>query len=200
MSAEGPPPTRHGYQPHEVVSALQKAIRRRQVDPAMYWAAELDRSGYTAWLWKRLLVIASEDVGAADTHLVATIHALREIHRQMAKKDPEEGRLQVMHATYALATAPKSRAIVMACCWFYTDTHPRLEIPDEALDRHTARGKRMGRAWSHFREHAAHLEHHRPVPEEAEWDERGYAAIEGTAEVVNPPAKVERGQRQLFEE
>ena len=75
--AEGPPPTRHGYEPHEVVSALQKAIRRGQVNAALYWAAEMEQSGYTTWLWKRLLMIASEDVGRADPTLVSTIRDLR---------------------------------------------------------------------------------------------------------------------------
>ena len=173
--ADAPPATRHGYEPLEVISALQKAIRRGQVRPALYWAAEMDASGYTAWLWKRLLVIASEDVGMADPTLVSTIRDLRELHRELAKRDPAEGRLFVMHATYALAVAPKSRAIVMACCALYSDCHERLEIPDEALDRHTHRGKRMGRSWSHFREHAAHLEQHEPTAEEAEFDRLGYA-------------------------
>ena len=126
--ADAPPATRHGYEPLEVISALQKAIRRGQVRPALYWAAEMDASGYTAWLWKRLLVIASEDVGTADPTLVSTIRDLRELHRELAKRDPAEGRLFVMHATYALAVAPKSRAIVMACCALYSDCHERLEI------------------------------------------------------------------------
>jgi replication-associated recombination protein RarA len=118
----------------------------------------------------------------------------------MAKKDPAEGRLQVMHATYLLATANKSRALVMAACWYYTDTHERLEVPDEALDRHTIAGRRRGRGWTHFKDHAARLEKHAPVPEEALWDEKGYAAIEGEADVVNPPAgRPSDGPASLFE-
>ena len=119
----------------------------------------MDASGYTAWLWKRLLVIASEDVGMADPTLVSTSRDLRELHRELAKRDPAEGRLFVMHATYALAVAPKSRAIVMAAARAVLRLPRAAGDPDEALDPHTHRGKRMGRSWSHFREHAAHLEH-----------------------------------------
>jgi replication-associated recombination protein RarA len=198
--SEGPPPTIHGHQPHEVVSALQKAVRRGEMDGAMYWAAELDRSGYGAWMWKRLLVIASEDVGVADPHLIATIRALRELHREIAKKDPTEGRLQVLHAVYLLVRAPKSRALVMAACWYFSDAHPRLDVPDHALDRHTARGRRMGRGWAQFRSEAAHLEHHEPVPEEADWDREGWKVVLGLAEEVNPPAAPQQPQRQLFGE
>src|SRR6185295_9680948 len=117
------PPTRHGYSPWECISAVQKCVRRGDVDGTMYWAAELDWSGYTAWLWKRLLVFAVEDVGPADRELFNTIYNLRQLHKDWAKKDPSEGRLLVMQAAYLLATAPKSRAIVMAACYYYTDTH-----------------------------------------------------------------------------
>ena len=183
-----------------MVSALQKAIRRGQVNAALYWAAEMDMSGYTAWLWKRLLVIASEDVGMADPKLVSTIRDLRELHREMSKRDPAEGRLFVLHATYALAAAPKSRAIVMAACALYSDCHPRLDVPDEALDRHTLRGRKMGRSWSHFRDFAAVLDRHEPTPEEEHWDRLGYDVIEGRAEVVNPPVpRLDDDAPQLFD-
>ena len=75
----------------------------------------------------------------------------------------------------------------MAACAVYSDCHPRLGVPDEALDRHTIRGRRCGRGWPHFRRHAAHLERHEPTPEEEYWDRLGYDVIEGRAEVVNPP-------------
>src|SRR4051794_35659972 len=55
------PPTSRGYDAREVVSALQKSIRRSDPDAALYWGVELARSGYGAWLWKRLRIIAVED-------------------------------------------------------------------------------------------------------------------------------------------
>jgi len=193
------PPTRHGYSPWEVISAMQKTVRRGDVDGTMYWAAELDASGYTAWMWKRMLVFASEDIGPAEPpEFFTAIWNLRQLHKEMSRRDPSEGRLQVLHAAYLLATAKKSRAIVMACCYYYTDTHPHLEIPDEALDRHTQRGRRMGRGWEHFQEEGDHLENHTPMPEEAEWERAGYAAILREAPEINPP--VMRPERNATEE
>ncbi len=45
------------------------------MDDACYWAAEL-MEDYPAYLWRRLKVIMSEDIGIAEPNLPATIHAL----------------------------------------------------------------------------------------------------------------------------
>jgi replication-associated recombination protein RarA len=153
------PPTQNGYDTNEVVSALQKAVRRSNPDAAIYWAVELTRSGYGAWCWKRLRTIASEDIGPAAPGLAADIRALYENWKQEQKsedKDNKAGVLYLIHACMALCLAPKNRAVDWAA-WAY-DRMPRLEIPDEALDQHTMRGKRMGRGSEHFIEEASKLE------------------------------------------
>jgi replication-associated recombination protein RarA len=71
-----PPPTCRGYRQDEVVSCLQKAIRRGLEDDALFWAVELDESGWGEYAWSRLVVICSEDVGLADPHMPSTIAAL----------------------------------------------------------------------------------------------------------------------------
>lgn len=149
------PDTLRGYQPHEVVSAMQKAIRRSQVKEANYWAVELHNSGYTAWLWKRLDEILSEDIGPADRYLPAQIAALRDTCMGLAKKGG--GNLQVVHAVTLMATAKKSRLVCRIAISENSDHHERYEIPDEALDRHTRRGRQMGRGVDHFLDEAAKL-------------------------------------------
>ena len=57
--------TVNGYDPSEVVSALQKCIRRAEIDDALFWAAELERSGMGWVLWRSLRIITAEDVGPA---------------------------------------------------------------------------------------------------------------------------------------
>ncbi len=57
--------TYSGHRPDQVRSALQKAIRRGQVDDALHWLTELVLSGEEWWAWRTLLVITSEDVGPA---------------------------------------------------------------------------------------------------------------------------------------
>jgi replication-associated recombination protein RarA len=66
-------------------------------------------------------------------------------------------RLFLLHATIILARAPKSRTVDHALMVIYEGDREPLEIPDWAVDRHTARGKRMGRGHDHFFEEGARL-------------------------------------------
>jgi replication-associated recombination protein RarA len=149
--SDGPPPTCFGRDPAEIVSALQKSIRRGHEEDALAFAVELDRSGFGAWTWKRLRVMASEDVGIAQPGIAAEIDALHRtwVDLRKAKDRQESERLMLVHATILLARTRKSRIVDHALIAFYADEAPR-PIPDVALDKHTLAGKRMGRGWEHF--------------------------------------------------
>lgn len=151
--------TVRGYSAPEVISALQKAIRRSNQEQAVYWAVELDRSGFAAHAWNRLKVIVSEDVGLAEPHMAATIAALfntwKETKARSSGHCPE--RLMLVHATLLLARAQKSRMVDHATCGHYGTNERLFEIPDEALDMHTGRGRRMGRGLEHWYAEAATL-------------------------------------------
>lgn len=58
--------TKNGYKLDEVVSALQKEIRRGNELMASYWAFELNESGYWRYCFRRLQVISGEDIGLAN--------------------------------------------------------------------------------------------------------------------------------------
>jgi MgsA AAA+ ATPase C terminal len=141
-----------GHRCDELASALQKAVRRGEEREALYWASELDLAGFANYAWKRLLVISSEDVGLASTETVLAVRALRENWLEMRKavKPPYEGfvRVFLLHAVCLLARAPKSRMLDHALIAMYAGERPQIEVPDYALDRHTARGRRMGRVMS----------------------------------------------------
>jgi MgsA AAA+ ATPase C terminal len=143
------PRTRRGYDAYECVSALQKSIRRSQVRETVYWGFELWKSGYDNWAWARVAEILSEDIGHADRYLPATIKALAETskHKKKAKKG---GGLEFVHALVLMATAKKSRLSDWLVMEVDSDLAERLEIPPEALDRHTRRGRAAGRDWEHF--------------------------------------------------
>ena len=146
--------TVNGHSLPEVVSALQKCIRRGLVDDALYWAVDMYLTGYDEYCWKRLKVIASEDVGPAEPHLPATIAALYATYTELKKKKDETHapqRLQLVHAVILLAQARKSRVVDHALIYHFGN-HAQLkrEIPDCALDKHTLRGKQMGRGFDHF--------------------------------------------------
>jgi hypothetical protein len=152
------PPTRRGFDAREVVSALQKSIRRSDPDAAIYWGLELARSGFGAWLWKRLRIIVCEDVSPTATGLVADVHALNQMWEAEQKRRRGDGLLYVARALIALAIAPKNRVADYGLMWHLGDHVERREVPDFALDVHTARGRAMGRGWQHFAEVAGVLE------------------------------------------
>ena len=141
--------TRRGFALDEVVSALQKAIRRGQEEDAVYWALELADSGYAQYVFRRLLVITSEDVGLAEPTMPATIHALHQNALTLEAKRKGSGRLPLVHAVLLLSRAKKSRIVDHALIAFSADETVR-EIPAAALDKHTKRGRAMGRGWEDF--------------------------------------------------
>lgn len=146
--------TVNGHLLSEVVSALQKCIRRGLVDDALYWAVDMYLTGYDEYCWKRLRIMASEDVGPAEPDLPATIAALYATYTELKKKKDEAHapqRLQLVHAVILLATARKNRVVDHALIYHF-ENHARLKraVPDFALDKHTAAGKRLGRGTDHF--------------------------------------------------
>lgn len=156
-------PTPGGHLCGEVASALQKSIRRGEERDACYWASELDLAGYANYVWKRLRIVASEDVGLADPHAATVVRLLfenwREATKDMRARQGEHGphRLFLMHAVLYLSRAPKSRIVDHMTMLMYRGERPAMEIPDHALDRHTKRGRQLGRGHAHFFDVAAKL-------------------------------------------
>ncbi|MEO1064804.1 MAG: hypothetical protein AAFZ07_25595 [Actinomycetota bacterium] len=149
-----------GFPVGDVISALQKAIRRSDEEQAVAWAAELVQSGEATWCWNRLEIICSEDIGIAWPEGPAIIAALRaQYERAAARKSksyPE--RLFVVHAAMLLARAPKSRRVDNAVWATFGVQAPMFpEIPDYALDHHTAAGKAKGRGAEFWAEEASKL-------------------------------------------
>jgi replication-associated recombination protein RarA len=152
--------TGRGYDFYEVASALQKEIRRGREEEAMYWALEL-ADQYDDFLWRRLAIIASEDVGPADSTLAVLIETLQWQYKDIKKQSrrPQE-RIILAHAVIALCRAPKSRiADDLACVVSHQRDSEGLkrEIPDYALDQHTQRGQALGRGWDHWAQEGCRL-------------------------------------------
>jgi|HubBroStandDraft_2_1064218.scaffolds.fasta_scaffold02473_2 replication-associated recombination protein RarA len=156
MTKAFPWPTVGGHDFYEVYSALQKSIRRSDEEEALYWAAELDLSDYGSHLWSRLRIIASEDVGLADPMATVQVHVLHENWKDAKGKKGDPERLFIVHAVVLLARAKKQRLVDHATCVAYNDRQPR-RIPDHALDKHTTRGRALGRGVEHFLDEGAQL-------------------------------------------
>lgn len=137
--------TIHGLPSDEVRSALHKHVRRGRREEAVKAAIELCRTDaeHEAEMWRRLQVLAAEDIGLGDPHAIAVVRACHE-----AADDTAPGSYDRMvfaaHAAGYLAGAPKDPTLgELMQVVLHRDLTP--SIPDEALCVHTRRGQEMGR-------------------------------------------------------
>ncbi len=97
---------------YDQISALHKSIRGSNPNAALYWLARMLEGGSDAlYLARRLVVIASEDVGNADPRALQLALNAAEAYRQLGS--PEGDRALAQAAVY-LAMAPKSNAVYSA--------------------------------------------------------------------------------------
>lgn len=139
--------TQNSYDLGEVISALQKEIRRGNEQGAMYWALELVPQ-FEPYLWRRLVVIANEDIGIAAPSIFCTVSILREQFFEFRERGRNgTARLILANAILTMCRAPKSRIAdhfqrFMVEEWMNGERRP---LPDYALDNHTRTGKNMKR-------------------------------------------------------
>ncbi|OBK11254.1 replication-associated recombination protein A [Mycobacterium asiaticum] len=103
---------RDGDQHYDVVSAFIKSVRGSDVDAALHYLARMLVAGEDPrFVARRLMILASEDIGMADSNalLVAVAAA-----QTVALIGMPEAQLTLAHATVHLATAPKSNAVTTA--------------------------------------------------------------------------------------
>ncbi len=94
----------------DTISAFIKSVRGSDPDAALYWLARMVYAGEDPrFILRRLLILASEDVGLADPNAVVVIHACAEAFERVGMP---EGRYPLAQATLYLATAPKSNSVM----------------------------------------------------------------------------------------
>ena len=151
--------TEHSFAADEVISALQKSIRRGLVDNALLlgWEMYVTSPEMEAMLWSRLCVISVEDVGAGNLNAPVLIETLFQMHQRYPR--PQHDRfLFAAHAIRVMAGGPKDRTTDDMVNWAKNSIalgEERPEIPDFALDMHTRRGAEMGRDYRWFVEEAS---------------------------------------------
>lgn len=103
---------RHDEQHFRLISALHKSIRGSDPDASLYWLERMLVAGEDPrYLARRLIRVASEDVGLADSNaLTLTLNALKTYETLGSP----EGELALAQATVYLALAPKSNALYVA--------------------------------------------------------------------------------------
>jgi replication-associated recombination protein RarA len=163
--------TVHDLPADEVISALQKEIRRGNVENAAMLAYEMLATSpeLERKLWDRLAVISVEDVGFGQVNAPILIHALEELSNHFAYGEGDRA-LFAIHAVRYLASSQKDRSSDEMLGWIRNAVEKegaRPAIPDYALDMHTTRGSAMGRGLRHFMEVGAQVS--------PEWAERDKA-------------------------
>jgi putative ATPase len=98
-----------GEQHFNLISALHKSVRNSDPDAALYWLARMLESGEDPmYLARRMVRMASEDVGLAEPGALAVTIAAKEAFDFIG---PPEGYLALAQAAVYLALAPKSNAL-----------------------------------------------------------------------------------------
>ncbi len=149
--------TRNGYPADEVISALQKEIRRNNQDKAVYWAYELCISGkvFETKFWERIITISVEDIGFGNPLAVVIVNSLKNSYYSEFEHQ-DDSLIQALFAAAYLASCTKDRYIDEYKNYL-KESKIKLEVPDYALDKHTKRGKTLGRDDKHFWTVAAKL-------------------------------------------
>ena len=102
----------HGEEFHNQISALHKSVRGSSPDAALYWLCRMIDGGCDlAYLSRRIVRIASEDIGNADPRALEI--AINAWQAQERLGSPE-GELSLAQAVIYMACAPKSNAVYMA--------------------------------------------------------------------------------------
>ena len=187
-----------GYDMFEASSAFQKAIRRCDEDQALFWMAEFYDSGKVEYLWKRMMIIAAEDIGLANPSLHTHIRELYQSFVWMQEKNDKKKseRLFLTQAVLILVRSKKSRLVDWALniTWdSHFETH--LDIPDYAIDIHSRKGKAMGKTINNFLNEGSHLENHEELPREheyKEWCRKRWNAMEGKDPNGNPSMYIDK--------
>lgn len=97
---------------YDLISALHKSVRGSDPDAALYWFARMLEGGEDPlFLARRLIRMASEDIGLADPQALGVAIAAREAYHVLGSP---EGELALAQAVVHLATAPKSNATYVA--------------------------------------------------------------------------------------
>ncbi len=134
-----------GDEHYGVTSAFIKSMRGSDPDASLYWMMRMLEAGEDPlFVFRRMLIFASEDVGLADSRALLVVQAADESFRRLGMP---EGMYLLGHACLYLATAPKSNAANKA--WHraqeLVNAHGALDVPAKLRPGRNASAKALGR-------------------------------------------------------
>ena len=137
---------RDGDQHYDVISAFIKSVRGSDVDAALHYLARMLVAGEDPrFVARRLMILASEDIGMADPTALQTAVAAAQTVQLIGMP---EAQLTLAHATVHLATAPKSNAVTTALGAAMSDIRDGKAglVPTHLRDGHYSGAAKLGNA------------------------------------------------------
>ena len=131
-------------QHYDTISAFIKSVRGSDPDAALYWLAKMIEAGEDPrFIARRLVILASEDIGLADPQgLVLSIAA----HHAVEFIGMPEGRIPLAEATLYLACAPKSNSAILGIGEAMASVQKKevIQVPKHLRDAHYSGAKKLG--------------------------------------------------------
>ncbi len=187
---------RYGDDEHyDIISAFIKSIRGSDVDAGLYWLARMLEAGEDArFIARRLVILASEDVGLADPHglpiATAAAHAVEYVGLPEAMHN-------LSHAVIYLANAPKSNGAKVALVAALDDVRNRpagdvpMHLRDASYRSAGVLGHGKGYVYPHDQPDGWAQQEYRP----AEVADRTYWAPSGNGDDVDRRPRGARPER-----
>ena len=125
---------------YDHASAFIKSVRGSDPDAALYWGFKMLSGGEDPlFLSRRLIILASEDIGLANSHALPVAIAAAEACERVGLPECE---LHLAHAILYLSTSPKSNSVTtaLAAVKDALKNRPIQEVPRYLKDKHTAVG------------------------------------------------------------
>ena len=146
---------RQGDQHYDVTSAFIKSIRGSDADAALHYLARMVEAGEDPrFIARRLVILASEDIGLADPTALTTAIAAAQAVQLIGMP---EARLNLAQAVIALALAPKSNAVIKAIDAASADVRAGKigPVPAHLRDAHYGGSKKLGHGQGYQYSHDA---------------------------------------------
>jgi len=133
---------RDGDYHYDTISAFIKSVRGSDPDAALYWLAKMVRAGEDpTFIFRRMIILAMEDVGLADPTVISTVISCAEAFDRIGFP---EGNFALSEACLCLATAPKSNTTLA-----YFDALKEVEKEDADIPAHLRDASRDAESFGH---------------------------------------------------
>lgn len=137
---------------YDTISAFIKSIRGSDPDAAMYWLAKMLEGGEDPrFIARRLVILASEDIGLADSRALLVANAAFDACERVGLPECE---LNLAHAVIFLACSPKSNSATLALAEARAQVRKNLQsVPVYLRDSHTKLNRALGHGEGYIYSH-----------------------------------------------